>query len=276
MLVARISAGLGAFIVMFALALPGQAADRARIEAYLEVTGFDVSLESIALSAKSAPAMLGLEEGDFGDLWQRRAEKVFDPGLMHEMGAGMLEATLTDDLLTHAADFYAGDLGQRLVAVENASHMDESEGRDEKGRKLLETWAEDNPERVKILQQMNQAIDSSGHAARALQEVQIRFLMAASTAGVLERPLDEEALRAMMRANEADLRASMEIGALENAAYVYRDFSNADMATYLEALQTPEMQEVYTLMNAVQYEIMANRFEALAVELRGLRQGEDI
>jgi hypothetical protein len=36
------------------------------------------------------------------------------------------------------------------------------------------------------------------------------------------------------------------------------------------------MQQVYTLMNAVQYEIMANRFEAVAARLAAMQPSQDI
>ena len=52
---------LVSLLVLLVLALPARAADEARLEAFLEVTGFDVALESIRLSADSAPQMLGME-----------------------------------------------------------------------------------------------------------------------------------------------------------------------------------------------------------------------
>ena len=55
-----------------------EAAERAKIEAFLNVTGFDVALESIRLSAESAPQMLGLQAEDFGSEWTRLANDVFD------------------------------------------------------------------------------------------------------------------------------------------------------------------------------------------------------
>ena len=51
------------------------AADRDRLQAFLQVTGFDVSLESIALSAEHAPDMLGMESNDLvtvGAQWPNR------------------------------------------------------------------------------------------------------------------------------------------------------------------------------------------------------------
>ena len=59
------------------LAPQARSADRDQLEAFLEVTGFDVALESIRLSADSAPAMLGIEADDFGSEWQRLVREVF-------------------------------------------------------------------------------------------------------------------------------------------------------------------------------------------------------
>ena len=42
------------------------------------------------------------------------------------------------------------------------------------------------------------------------------------------------------------------------------------------ALEHPDMKKVYDLMNAVQYEIMANRFEDLARRLSGLTPSSEL
>ena len=59
---------VAALIVATVTALSAQAADRARLEAFLNVTGFDIALESIKLSAASAPEMLGLDT-DLGTIF---------------------------------------------------------------------------------------------------------------------------------------------------------------------------------------------------------------
>ena len=102
-----------------------EAADRAQIKAFLEVTGFDVALDSIAQSAGDAPKILGADAGDFGLEWERLTAEVFDTNKMQATALDILEETLSSDALFFAAEFYASDLGQRLVEVENASHMNE-------------------------------------------------------------------------------------------------------------------------------------------------------
>lgn len=251
-----------------------RAADRDRLEAFLEVTGFGVALDSIALSAADAPAMLGLSESDFGDGWSRMATEVFDSRKMRNMGLDILSETLSDEMLEHAAAFYASDLGRRLVVVENSSHMaQDGTGKREEGEALL--TAMDNS-RIDSLKRMNAAVDAAGTGVRAVQEIQVRFLLAASVAGVLDYEIDEPSLRAIMAEDEAQLRESISESALVNAAYTYRDLSTEELLIYAEALEDPVMSRVYELMNAVQYEIMANRFEVLAVRMGELVQGENL
>lgn len=268
---------LAALLMVVSTAPPTRAADRDRLEAFLQVTGFDVALESIKLSAGAAPEMMGIDPGIFGSEWTRVSRDVFDVPLMHDMALDILEETLSDELLVHAADFYASDLGQRLVEVENASHMhDDDEAKRTEGRALVAAWTEDDNPRLGIIQRMNAAVDSTSSGTRAFQEIQFRFLIAASAAGVLELRVDPDELRALLARDEDRLRAALEASGLEAAAYTYKSISDEDLVAYAEALEHPQMQEVYVLMNAVQYEIMANRFEVLAARMAEMQPGQEL
>lgn len=259
------------------LSQPAQAASKERLEAFLEVTGFDVALESIRLSADSAPQMLGLQAEDFGSEWSRLVREVFDTQLMHDMAIDILSQTLEEDLLDHAADFYASDLGQRLVVAENASHMKEDdELKSESGTAIIDGLVRIGSPRVALLTRLNSASDVEDVSVQAIQEVQVRFLMAAAAAGVIELRMEEPDLREALRSQEGDMRTSIKQNALANAAYTYQAFSDGDVEAYAEALENPKMQKVYALMNAVQYEIMANRFERVAERLSGMQPSQDL
>ena len=265
------------YLVFTALTASAQTADRDSLESFLEVTGFDVALESIALSADSAPQMLGLQAEDFGSEWQRLVAEVLKTELMHDMAVDILEKTLSAPLLEHAADFYASDLGQRLVVAENSSHMIEEDGlKSESGSQIIEGLKSIESPRVAILERLNAAGGSEDSSLRSIQEIQIRFLMAAAGAGVIEMQMDEPDLREAMRAQEDELRVSLRQSALEGAAYTYQAFSDAEMVEYAKALEHPDMRQVYDLMNAVQYEIMADRFEAIAARLRVMQPSQDL
>jgi len=272
-------AGL-AFWVTFTVAAMAQSersTDQARLKAFLNVTGFDTALDSIALSAGDAPLVLGRDASEFGEDWSRTVADVFDADLMRDLALDILDRALTDDLLTHAVDFYASDLGQRLVAVENAAHMaDDSDIAREQGGQIIADLLRAGAPRLTILQRMGPAIDPDDSAVRAVEEIQIRFLLSASAAGVVAMELDEPSLRAVIEDQRNSLRLAMRESGLAQSAYVYRGFSDAELETYVAALEHPVMQRVYELMNAIQYEIMANRFEVLARRMADLHPGEEL
>ncbi len=272
----KLLAAFSAFILFVMLMTGAQAADRASVEAFLKTTGFDVAIDSITLSAENAPAMLGLEDAEFGNEWTYVARRVFDSGFMQNRAIGILEATLEDDVLIHAAAFYASDLGKRLVDAENTSHFEDDDMKNERGREIVAGLVADGSERLGLIKRMNHAIDPNDVGPEAVQEIQVRFILAASYAGVIELSVDEEGLRAALKESEGELRREMEASALANAAYTYRAFSDDDLRAYAEALEEPDMQTVYELMNAVHFEVMMNRFEALAVELADVQPSQEL
>ncbi|WP_300030311.1 DUF2059 domain-containing protein [uncultured Roseobacter sp.] len=258
---------------------PGVAAvsDTDRLEAFLEVTGFDVALESIRLSAESAPLMLGLEADAFGTRWTRLADEVFDTEIMHEEAISMLSQTLDEEMLEHAVSFYASDLGRRLVEVENASHLkDDDELKKEAGEAIVAGLVRLGSPRLAEIKRLNAAIGSEDASVHAIHEVQVRFLMAAAVAGVIELQMDEADLRENLERQEGELRRSLQMSALSGSAYTYQAFPDEDISAYADALEHPTMQTVYELMNAVQFEIMAGRYEALAKRMRNLQPDQEL
>lgn len=264
-------------VICLVMPVLAMAADRAKLEEFLEVTGFDVALESIALSAESAPQMLGMNAADFGSEWTRLTRRVFETQIMHDLALDILTETLSDDLLTHASDFYATDLGQRLVVAENAAHMSEDDTlKAESGAAIVAGLERLGSARLDYLERMTKASDSAGTGMRAIREVQVRFLMAAAGAGVIDLQLEEPDLREMLNSNEDELRAELAENAIRAAAYTYQAFSDDEVLAYTEALEHPKMRQVYDLMNAVQFEVMANRFEALAHAMSGLQPSQEL
>jgi len=264
-------------IALQALPQPARAADRTRIESFLQVTGFDVALDAIGQSASAAPTMLGINPGAFGAEWERLSAQVFDAKVMRGLALELLQPTLKDDWLDHAMAFYRSDLGKRLVAAENAAQENEdNKAEEEAGAKLLDQMRAEGAPRAALLSEMIDVIGGIDASVRALQEIQYRFLTAASAAGVIELRTDSDGLRAMLDQNRDDLAAAIRISSLNKSAYTYRDFTDDEIRQYIDALKAPEMQKVYELLNAVQFEVMANRFEVLAGRMATLGKGEDI
>lgn len=260
-----------------ALAPKAWAADTDRLEAFLTATGFDVALESIRLTASTAPGMIGLEADDFGMQWTGLVEDVFDTEKMHDMAIDILKETLDDELLNHAVEFYTSDLGRRLVEVENTSHLEEDDAlKSESGEAIVAGLVAIGSPRVQELKRLNAATGSQDASIHAIQEVQVRFLMAAAAAGVIELRMEESDLRESLKAQEGEMRRAMQISGLAGSAYTYQAFSDEEITAYADALEHPKMQKVYALMNAVQFEIMADRYEAMAEAMSELQPTQEL
>ena len=270
----NILGGLVALIVA-GTALAATAADRDELRRFLEVTGFDVAIVSMQQGAMAGPGLAGDAPDAFGDQWVKLAEEVFDPDLMLERALDMMEAVMPDELVAHGMEFYGSDLGARLAQAENESHMTPDDERYATGDRLLAEMLEDNPGRAEDLRAMANAVGGVDNSVRAVIEIQVRYMMAASAQDA-EAAWSEAELRALLAEQVPEMRTNIEVFSLLGSVYAYRDFTDEEVAAYLAALRHPLMQQVYEVLNAVQYEVMAERYEALAARLDELSPQQDI
>lgn len=277
---ASFARGFATLGVVFSLLSTGagavQAAERDRLEEFLTVTGFDVAIEGLQTSAMAGPAVTGGMSEDFGQQYADLAEEVFDPDLMLNRTLDMLQAVLPDDLVDVAIAFYDSDIGRPIVQAENATVMTDDEVADTEGRRILEAERAENSPRVALYEDMATAIGSMDTTIRAITELQVRFLVAASSAGVIEMSLSEPELRMVIAQQLMAVVPEIAENGLVNSAYAYRDISTEDLAVYVEVLSTPSMQQTYEVMNAVQYQIMIERYEVLGARLAELSPVTDL
>jgi hypothetical protein len=244
-------------------------ADPAKLKAFVEVTGYDVIIESLQQGAMAGPGMVGNVEDAFGKQYEALAKEVFDPAVMNARAIEMLSATLTEELVDYGAEFYASELGQRLVVVENQSHMADDLERMAEGGRLMQELNEDDPERLQIMTELATSVGSSDISITALIEMQVRFTLAAMATGAIPNTMSEAELR--LRSTEAmeALRPQIEVMGIIGNVYTYRALPSDDLAEYVRVLKTPEMQQIYEALNAIQYQIMIEKYEEL-----GARMGE--
>ena len=76
----------------------------------------------------------------------------------------------------------------------------------------------------------------------------------------------------MAKAGLPEMRRS----GLVSAAWTYRDISDADVDAYLAALQSPEMTELYLVLNKVQFQVMVEFYEKLGARLAEIAPQTDL
>ena len=251
-------------------------ADRGKLLAFLQVTGFDKAIEGLQDGAVAGPGLAGQDPNDFGQDWVRLAREIFDKPGMIEQALDMMEAVMPDDLVDHAAAFYASDLGQRLVAAENASIETPDDEKYAMGEELVSDMIASDPRRLEMFRQMTDAIGGIDQSVRSVIEIQVRYLLAAMAAGSSDLDMSEADLRAMLQEQSDQIAQNVAIYGILGSAYTYRNFTDAEVEEYLKALQDPKMQQVYEILNAIQFEVMADRYEKLAASLAGLQRKTDL
>ena len=264
------------FFALALIALPVRSADLEKIAEFMHVTGFDVSLESMRVSARDAPDMLGIDADDFGLSWTRLADRLFEPTALKHDALEILQQALSDDVLDHAAGFYGSDLGRRLVAAENESHFKDGAYKGKQGELLAAALTARGSPQPQYFQDMAQSIGSVEASIRSYREVQVRFLMAAMGAGLIERRLDEADLRAMLALQDDEVMQAIGQNLLASNAYTYQNFTDVEMEAYRDVLATEKMIEVYGLMNAIHFTIMADRYEKMATEMAELNPSQEL
>ena len=255
------------FLLIISAVVPSSAADRNAIETFMKVTGFDVSLESMRVSASDAPAMLGLDAADFGVSWKRIADELFEPESLKNDAVGILQQALSENVLVHASEFYASELGIRLVKAENLSHFEDSDQKKIDGELILAELVDRSSPQPQYFREMADSIGALESGSRSFREVQVRFIMAAMGAGLIDRQIDEADLRSMLAQQDAEIKTNMLQSLIIANSYTYRNFTDLEIAQYRDALATDEMKEVYELMNAIHFALMADRYEQMALKM---------
>ncbi len=264
----------GLFVVVASLA--AHAADRDKLRAFLVITGFDVAIESLQQNAMAGPGLAGGAPGEFGAEWVRLAEEIFNPSEMIERTIDMLEAVMPEDLVDHGAAFYASDLGQLLVEVENASYMASDADRYDEAENLVEAMVQSNSPRIQMFRDLGDAVGGVEQSVRSAIEIQYRYYLAAMNAGTIDLEMSAEDLRLVLESQADDIRQNVQIYSVLGSAYTYKDISDAVLGAYIDALMEPEMQQVYEVLNAIQFEVMAERYERLAAALADLAPQQDL
>lgn len=254
------------------------AASEEKVNEFLNVTGFDVAIDSLPSSADNAPTMLGLEKSDFGPGFEAGAQRAFDLSVMRPKAVEMILENLSDEEIEHAIAFYSSELGRRLVVSENASHVeDDVSARQGRGGMILaQMGPEEQEERVDVLKVLAEASVTMEESLTNQAGAQFRFLVAADYEDLYTLALPEGMMYNLLLATMLEMKNDILMDAVVSSAATYEDFSNEELATYTAALQEEDMQSVYEVMDNVYFELLGDGFEKLAREMAQLGVSEEL
>ncbi len=250
-----------------------QAQTSEKLRLTMMAIGADAWIESFAESMRRSenPAA---GEPDLG--WRQAAEEIFIhedifADLMERMNGRMDESEL-DEILA----FLATDIGRTVTKMEiDAQNPDIAAGVDMAGAQIVEDLKANDPDRLAAYRDMLKAVDGVDSGVATAMNMNFALLsgMAANGGGNVQ--MSEGEILSLLASQEPMIRESVERSSLENAAFTYRDLSDADFDVYVGFLTSPAGKKLYSVMNTTADDIMAERgraFGARIIELQGLQE----
>lgn len=240
------------FILVFTLQGTAFAAENTGAAKLLHLMGFDVSIEQLSLQMQTAPDVdRGFPEQVKRD-WAQVAQKAFQPDRIMQAATVYLDDKLSAKELAAAETYFTGPLGRKVTALENESQQAGNSDKIAKlGPKLLYDLAQDNPERLRQIEDMIEALGAV--EAGTSVAMNIAFAMNSAIISSSENPnaiTDDQLLSAISSRHDA-IADRMRQTLLYDTAYIYRDISNAELDDYIGFLKGDLGRKIYSNMNLV-------------------------
>lgn len=246
-------------------------ADDMRLREMMIAIGADVWIESFASGLMDPPDADGSVPADPG--WQIAAQENFrHEEIFDEMIAAM-DGSFSAQELDGIMGFLTSDLGALVTAMEvEAQNPDIADGVDMAAPQIVEELARSAPDRLDAYRDMLDAIGAVDSGVTTALNLNFAILSGMSATGRGTAQLSEGDILTLLAGQEPRIRKQVETGSLENAAFTYRDLSDADLEAYRDFLTSDLGRKLYATMNAAADAVMIKRaraFGARIVELQG-------
>ncbi len=225
-----------------AIALPFQAfADAARVDRLIEATRLTDVLG--VMRAEGLSYAEGLEAdlfpGQGGRAWMGEADRIhaLDRSIADMRGA--LEGSLVEDTIDPAIDFFASELGQKIVAAEISAReaMLDDDVDAIASEVLAEKLAENDP-RIDMLRRFIEVNDLIESNVVGGLNSNLAFYRGLVDGGAFEGDITETQMLAEVWEQEAELRVSSEEWLLSYLGLAYSALSDAELEAYIDISDT--------------------------------------
>jgi hypothetical protein len=210
-------------------------------------TGMDQLLIQLGDGVAHSAADSGVTDKDLLGKWQATAGTMFK---LDHLNTGLSDALaqrpLSDDDQAALDRFFSSDLGKRLVAAEIASDKldaDQSDAAIDQGKQIVRTIS---ARRTALYARYWTVASGPGRAITdGLLRTGVLAVFLARNLGHGDAAVDWTAID-----NAADNVAAGAVSNLKDSvtwgnAYIYKDFTDDEMATYLDFLSSPAGQHLY-------------------------------
>lgn len=214
--------------------------------------------------------------GSGGPGWQRAIDVIHDTTTMQRRFEGALEAEIGANaaVLEASQAFFAGALGQRIVALELEARRELlDEAVEDAAQATTEDMVAANAPRMAALRRFIEANDLIEANVQGALNANLAFYRGMAEEGAFGQDVTEDQMLADVWGQEADVRAETEAWLYPYLVLAYGPLPDADLEAYIAFSLTPEGQRLnaalFVAFDAVFSAISRDLGRAAARQMRG-------
>jgi regulator of RNase E activity RraB len=252
------------------------AAEPSRGEAILRLLGFDTAISSFVAEVKSTDTGLESNYPEFDAARDALAERIFRPDALFTAVAARVDDKFDDAEYDALEAYFSQGVGLRVTQAEKYAQSPENDAeRAAETPAIIEDLLANNPERLDQIEQMIEAMDVVGSGTAMAMNLAYAMISGMASTGKLPGGMTDDQILMMLNARRDQIEAEVFNNTVLSAAFTYRDISNADMADYLDFLQSDLGRKLYSVMESAQVEVLtaaSRKFGHDLMVLSGVRE----
>jgi len=262
-----------------AATLPARAEVAPEVEALLDAMDMRELLEVMHLEGQDYGTMLEDElfPGRGGAAWSAIVSQTYDPTVMYDRFASRFSDELEGEDVARMTDFFASDIGQRIVAYEiTAREALLEDGIEEAAQETLRVReAEDDP-RLALVREFVEANDLVESNVMGAMNANYAFYVGLMDGNAFPRQMGEQDILTDVWSQEEEIRADTEEWVHSYLLMAYQPLSDEDLQTYIDMARTPEGRALNRALFAAFDEVFTDISATLGLAAARFIAGQDI
>ena len=255
---------------------PAMAAGSDRGAELIRIIGMDVALNGFSESVKSSSGGFGANNRALEELQNDLADKHFDGDILMGAMAVLINDRFTDSEYDDITAFLSQGAGLRITEAEKFAQDPANE--DLRAAQIDEAVSDlitNRPERMDQIGRMIVAMDMVNSGTALAMNLSYAMMSGMASSGKMPGDFSEDRILGMLESQREMMEQQIIRSTIEEAAFTYRDISDADMDAYIAFLESDLGQKLYNILNAALVDVLTNasrKFGRELIEQSGVRE----
>jgi hypothetical protein len=270
----RVVSAIGAASIALALlSAPAASQDASPVREMMAASGMTEQFadlgETFAAGIRQSAAQTAMPPEIAEDFAAIAARLVDGKAFLSDLESGFSDTLLREEIAAITA-FYLSPLGQRLRQAEVAGSTPESQLEIDANRSELRAALDSDPERLALAKALDEALLASELSATTAVSVAQAVLVGAAESAPVQDPGALADMERQLASMHGQIVEEIRELLLASFAWVYRDFTNEDLGTYVDFVLSGAARAASAVIFEVSHDFMGARSRQVGEEFGAL------